>query len=116
MRSKDNPSIFVVVEDHHKATLHEQLIEQYHPNCHLHFFGHWIDLLAALGKTPDQNLPTLVILSVATKRAGAYNVLSWLSQHKRLQHIPAWLLGDTVSDTSIRQLLSETSMKRVTLG
>lgn len=103
----------MVVEDHRKVTLREQLIDHYHPKCHLHFFNHWIDLLAALGKTPNQNLPVLVILSVATKRAGAYNVLSWLSQHKRLQHIPAWLLGDTVSDTSIRQLLSETAIDRI---
>jgi hypothetical protein len=111
MRSKSNPIIFVLVEDHKKAALLEQLIEQYHPKCHLHFFNHWIDLLAILGKTPNQRLPSLIILSVATKRTGTYNVVNWLSLNKHVQHIPTRLMGNSVSEAAIQTLFFSTEYR-----
>lgn len=92
MRTKAKPTIFVTIEQQNKRALLDLLATKFHTQFDIHFFDNWIDLLPALAKTCDHRLPALIVLSVATKRTGAYNVLSWLEQHDRYQHIPTLLL------------------------
>ncbi|MFD2935474.1 response regulator [Spirosoma flavum] len=94
--------IYAVDDDDDDRVLIETALKAY-SDCEVTFFSDGEALLAELSTSPEDKLPTLILLDLDMPRVNGYEVLESLRTSPTLRSIPVLVLSGTRDEQTVRK-------------